>query len=90
MSKLTSDEKLKHLQLALSMVGISANLMTCELINSITASVDEKGLDFSIRDATDLAESIQKKYQASGNPMVPPQNLVNRTKTPNIEDAVIE
>ena len=77
MSNLSGEQRLKHFQLALSMVGITANLMTCELIHSIAAKVDEKGEDFSLRDATGLAEGIQKRYQFMPPPgsMVPPPNL---------------
>ena len=64
MSDLSKEQKLKHLQLALSMVGVSANLMTCELIQAMSEKVDEKGLDFSLRDANELAESIKQKYDA--------------------------
>jgi len=61
--EITHEMRLKNFQLALSMVGISANLMTCELIHAISAKVDEKGGDFALKDATTLAETIQAKYQ---------------------------
>lgn len=85
MSDLTKEQKLKHLQLALSMVGVSANLMTCELIQAMSEMVDEKGLDFSLRDANQLAETIQKKYEAAG--LIPP---TKKPMKPIIEDAIIE
>jgi hypothetical protein len=66
--ELTHEKRLKHFQLALSMVGVSANLMTCELIHTIAAKVDEKGESFSLGDATALAEGIQTKYQGQMGP----------------------
>jgi hypothetical protein len=61
--------KLKHFQLALSMVGISANIMTCELIKTISARCDEMGEDFTIREANRLANEIAAKYnQPPGMP----------------------
>lgn len=59
---LTKEMKLKNFQLALSMVGVTANLMTCDLIHALAAAVDEKGEDFSLRDATKLQAEIQEKY----------------------------
>lgn len=78
MAQLTSEQRLKHFQLALSMVGISANLMSCELIHSISAAVDEKQGSFTLDDATHLAETIQAKYmpqppQHPGNNNIPDQ-----------------
>ena len=70
MNTLSDEQRLKHFQLALSMVGITANLMSCELIHLIAAEVDRKQGDFSLRDATRLAEAIQHKYQ-----QVPPQQM---------------
>lgn len=59
---LDQQKRLKHFQLALSMVGVTANLMTCELIHALAANIDEKGETFSIGDAMQLAEAVQRKY----------------------------
>ena len=80
MSDLSTELRLKHFQLALSMVGVTANLMTCELIQSISQMVDEKGMEFSLGDATRLAETIQKKYQAMMPQQPQPHDMVNQNR----------
>lgn len=70
--ELTHEKRLKNFQLALSMVGITANLMTCEMIHAISAKVDELGDDFSLRDASKIAADIQAKYQRPTPPPMPP------------------
>jgi hypothetical protein len=73
MDELTQESRLKHFQLALSMVGVTANLMTCELIHALAHAVDEKGKAFSLGDAEALAQAVQTKYQMMMPPgMVPP------------------
>jgi hypothetical protein len=71
-----TEQNLKNFQLALSMVGVSANLMTCELIKAISERCDELGEDFSLREANKLATAISMKYgqQIPGMPqgMKPP------------------
>ena len=67
---ITHEQRIKHFQLALSMVGVTANLMTCELIRSIAQQVDEKGGAFTLDDATQLAEMLHAKYNAPV--MIPP------------------
>src|SRR6476660_2382544 len=76
MENLELEKKLKHFQLALSMVGVSANLMTCELIKELSAAVDAKGSAFNLGDAEKLAEAIQQKYQAMGPPMGMPPGMM--------------
>lgn len=80
--ELTEEMRLKHFQLALGMVGISANLMTCELIHALGAKVDEKGGDFTLRDATALAESIQRKYQPVQMPPPPGMRPMGEMMSP--------
>lgn len=87
MSELSQDQKLKHFQLALSMVGISTNLMTCELIQSMAELVNAKGPAFNLGDATTLAETIQKKYAVPQ--MMPPGMAPMGSKLPpEIQDLV--
>ena len=72
--ELSHEQRLKNFQMALSMVGVTANLMTCELIHSLSALVDEKGEAFALKDANETAARIQAKYQPQGMPnMGPPQ-----------------
>ena len=72
---MSDEHRLKHFQLALSMVGVTANLMTCELIHHLAANIDEKGETFSVGDAMRLADAVQRKYNpqpASPIPHQPP------------------
>ena len=77
MSTEEQEKKIKHFQLALSMVGITANLMTAELIRSLSEGIDAKGTAFTVQDAIDISERIQHKYnmQEQMHRPIPPKNL---------------
>jgi hypothetical protein len=72
MTALSHEQRLKNFQTALAIAGVSTNLMTCELIHSIAAMVDEKGTAFSIADAEEIKNAIQAKYQALQAGPTPP------------------
>lgn len=80
--------KLKHFQLALSMVGISANLMTCELIQSISAKCNEMGESFNIGMANKLANDIAEKYAQGQPPMMPPGMKPPTNLPPELQDMI--
>ncbi len=92
MSDLTNEKRLKHFQLALSMVGISANLMTCELIHAMAHEVDQKGSEFKLGDAEKIAETIQQKHMAMNQMMppgmMPPGMMPPKNMPPNLQEMV--
>jgi hypothetical protein len=90
LTKLSMEQevKLKHFQLALSMVGISANLMTCELIRAISEKCDEMGEAFNIGEANRLANEIAAKYNQSGPPMMPPGMKAPANLPPELQDMI--
>ena len=87
MSEQQQAQSLKHFQLALSMVGISANLMTCELIKAISTRCDEMGEAFNIGEANKIANGISEKYNA-GKPKMPEGMMTPANLPKSIQDMV--
>lgn len=67
------ERRLVNFQVALAMAGISANIMTCELIHRLAAMVDDKGAEFKIQDAEDIKAMVQLKYSAPKPPIPMPK-----------------
>jgi hypothetical protein len=62
MEEISEQQELLNLQTALAIAGVSANLMSVELIATVAQAVKEKGPTFSIADASAIKAGIQKKY----------------------------
>jgi hypothetical protein len=89
----TQQKKLSALQYALSMVGVTTNLLTVDIILNVITQVEEKGEKFCLEDAALIIDSAHKKYgvPAPGTPQ--PQGQV-RPMTPApkpiVEDIIEE
>ena len=55
--------KIQYTRIALSLVGITADDMTCETIMITLEELKVKGGDFSVREAAKIASKIREKYK---------------------------
>jgi hypothetical protein len=61
------NEKIQAFHLALKLADISITLQMSELIYLLKEKSDEKSLDLSIKDITEVFDIINKKYPQNDN-----------------------